>query len=260
MMIKILFISDIVGEPGRNILTQRVPEIVDKESPDFIIANAENAAGGKGLTDSTAREIFNAGVDVLTLGNHAFARKEIEEIINDPSIIRPANYPSNVQGRGYGIYNIDGKGKIAVINLMGRVYLPNIDCPFRKAVEVLEEIGNETKVIFVDFHAEVTSEKVAMGLHLDGKVSAVIGTHTHIPTADERILPNGTAYLTDAGMTGPRDGVIGMDKEVVFKRFLTGLPHHYVIAKGQVIMQGCILEIYPDTGKAKSIKRFSILG
>ena len=257
---KVLFVADIVGQPGREILSNRLPELKDREKPDFIIANGENAAGGKGLTAVVAQEIFNSGVNVITLGNHAFDRKEIEEAITNPRILRPANYPPNVQGKGYGVYSIDGKGKIAVINAMGRVYMPIIDCPFRGMNDVLEKISGETKVIFVDFHAEVTSERVAMGWYLDGRVSAVIGTHTHIPTADEKILPQGTAYITDAGMTGPCEGVIGMDKEIVLKRFLTGLPHPFAVAKGQNIMQGCVVEIDESTGKARSIKRFSVEG
>ncbi|MCX5781264.1 MAG: TIGR00282 family metallophosphoesterase [Elusimicrobia bacterium] len=257
---KILFIADVVGQPGRETLCKRFPEIKEKEKPDFIIANAENAAGGKGLTGPTAREIFGCGIDVITLGNHAFDRKEIEEVINNPKILRPANYPPNVQGKGYGVYHLDGKGKIAVINIMGRIYLPNIDCPFRGINDILEIIKKETKVIIVDFHAEVTSEKNAMGWYLDGRVSAVIGTHTHIPTADEKILPLGTAYITDVGMTGPVEGVIGMDKEIVLKKFLTGLPHPFVVAKGQTVMQGCVVEIDENSGKAQSIRRFSIQG
>ncbi len=241
-------------------MRQRLSELKEKENPDFIIANGENAAGGKGLTGPVAQEIFNCGVNVITLGNHAFDRKEIEEAITNPRILRPANYPPNVQGKGFGVYTIDGKRKIVVINLMGRVYLPMTDDPFREANEVLEKVANETKVIIVDFHAEVTSEKVAMGYYLDGRVSAVLGTHTHIPTADEKILPLGTAYITDTGMTGPAEGVIGMDKEIVLKRFLTGLPYPFVVAKGQNIMQGCVLEIDDNSGKAKSIKRFSIEG
>ena len=257
---KILFVADIVGQPGREMLSNRLPELKDRENPDFIIANGENAAGGKGLTALVAQEIFNCGVNVITLGNHAFDRREIEDAITNPRILRPANYPPNVQGRGFGIYSIDGKGKIAVVNAMGRVYMPIIDCPFRGMNDILEKIAGETKTIVVDFHAEVTSERVAMGWYLDGRVSAVIGTHTHIPTADEKILPQGTAYITDAGMTGPSEGVIGMDKEIVLKRFLTGLPHPFVVAKGQNIMQGCVLDIDEGTGKARSIKRFSVEG
>lgn len=255
---KIIFLGDIVGEPGRETLKQRLPDLLENEKPDFIIANAENAAGGKGLTASIAGELFDRGINVLTLGNHTFDRKEIENIINNPKILRPANYPPGVPGQGYGIYNIDGKYKLAVVNLMGRVYLPDIDCPFRGINEILEKIYSETRNIILDFHAEVTSEKQAMGWFVDNRISAMIGTHTHIPTADERIMQGGTAYITDAGMTGPCMGVIGMDREIVIKKFLTGIPQHFVVAKGETVMQGCIIEINPNTGKALSIKRFSI--
>lgn len=255
---KVLFIADVVGQPGREILSNRLPELKEKEKPDLVIANGENAAGGKGLTEPVAQEIFNSGVNVITLGNHAFDRKEIEDAINNPRILRPVNYPPNVQGKGFGVYSVDGKGKVAVVNAMGRVYLPIIDCPFRAMNDVLEKLAGETKVIFLDFHAEVTSEKVAMGWYLDGRVSAVICTHTHIPTADEKILPQGTAFITDTGMTGPSEGVIGMDKEIVLKRFLTGLPYPFSVAKGQTVMQGCIVDIDESTGKARSIRRFSI--
>lgn len=255
---KILFIGDIVGHPGREILSRLLRNLKEQEKPDFVIANAENAAGGKGLTSAVASELFNLGIDVLTLGNHSFDRKEVEQVISNPNILRPANYPPNVPGQGYGIYNLKDGTIVSVLNLMGRVYLPAIDCPFRTANAILEKIYPHTKNIFVDFHAEVTSEKQAMGWYLDGRVSAVIGTHTHIPTADEKIMPGGTAYLTDAGMTGPSGGIIGMDRDLVIKRFLTGMHEHYVIAKDSPIMQGCFVEIDSATGKSTSIRRFSL--
>lgn len=257
---KVLFVADIVGQPGREILKKKLPELKNKEKPDFIIANAENAAGGKGLTPGVSTEIFLTGVNVLTLGNHAFDRKEIDSIIKDDRILRPANYPPNVPGIGWNIYNLGDSLKLAVINIMGRVYMPIIDCPFRKINEILEEVSSETKNIIVDFHAEITSEKQTYGWYLDGRVSAVIGTHTHIPTADEKILPGGTAYITDAGMTGPSQGVIGMDREVIIKKYLTGLRQHFTVAKGEAVMQGCVFDIDNNTGKALSIKRFSIEG
>jgi hypothetical protein len=257
---KILFIADIVGEPGRQVLKQRLPDLLKKEKPDFVIANAENAAGGKGLTGIIADELFAHGINVLTMGNHTFDRKEIQDIIDDKRILRPANYPPAVPGNGWNIYEIPNYLKIAVISMMGRVYLPDTDCPFRKADELLEKILPETKIVFVDFHAEITSEKQTLGWYLDGRVSAVVGTHTHIPTADERILTEGTAYLTDAGMCGPYEGVIGMEKEVIIKKYLTSIPQHFVVAKGQTIMQGCIVEVNNASGKAENIKRFSILG
>ncbi|HBU70266.1 MAG TPA: TIGR00282 family metallophosphoesterase [Elusimicrobia bacterium] len=255
---KIVFISDIVGEAGREILSDKLPGLIAAEKPDFVVANAENAAGGKGLTSPVARELFSLGIGCLTLGNHSFDRKEIENIIDDPRILRPANYPDIVPGQGHGIYEAKNGKMVGVINLMGRVYLPATDCPFRKAAALAEKIREQAKVILVDIHAEVTSEKQAMGWYLDGSVSAVIGTHTHIPTADERIMPQGTAYITDAGMTGPYEGVIGMDREVVLKKFLTGIPQHFVIAKGASVMQGCVIEADDAGGKASSIKRFSL--
>ncbi len=255
---KILFIADIVGEPGREILRNKLPELLRNEQPDFVIANAENAAGGKGLTGPLARELFDLGVMAITLGNHTFDRKEIESIIDEPRVLRPANYPPLVPGHGYGVFEAKNGKKIAVLSMMGRVYLPDLDCPFRTASCILETVLAETPVVFVDFHAEITSEKQAFGWYLDGRVSAVVGTHTHVPTADERLLPGGTAYLTDAGMTGPSEGVIGMDKEVVLKKYLTAIPQHFVIAKGASVMQGCIVEVNDGTGKAVSIKRYSI--
>jgi metallophosphoesterase (TIGR00282 family) len=254
---RVLFIGDIVGQPGRDLLARRIEGLVKAEKPDFIITNAENAAGGKGLTRPVAQELFGLGVDVLTLGNHTFDRKEIDEIIEHTNVVRPANYPPFVAGHGCGVYEArNNAGKIAVVNLMGRVYLPDLDCPFRKATELLEKLSSETKIIVVDFHAEVTSEKLAMGLFLDGRVSAVLGTHTHIPTADERVLDGGTAYISDVGMTGPGAGVIGMDRELVLKKFLTGIPQHFAVAKGFSVLQGVIIDIDGKSGRANSIRRF----
>ncbi|MFH1368306.1 MAG: TIGR00282 family metallophosphoesterase [Elusimicrobiota bacterium] len=255
---KIIFIADIVGEPGRGIIAKTLPGLVSRENPDFVIANAENSAGGKGLTGSIAGELFGLGIDVLTLGNHTFDRKEIDTAIENPKVLRPANYPPNVPGRGWNIYTAKNGKKAAVVNLMGRVYMPIIDDPFRSANELLEIINKETKNIIVDFHAEITSEKQTMGWYLDGRVSAVIGTHTHIPTADESILPGGTAYISDSGMTGPADGVIGMDKEIIIKKYLTGIPQHFVVSKGPAVMQGCVVEINENDGKALKISRFSL--
>ncbi|MFN3966411.1 MAG: TIGR00282 family metallophosphoesterase [Endomicrobiia bacterium] len=255
---KIFFVGDIVGEPGREILKEKLPDFIKENRINFVIANAENAAGGKGLTDKVAEEIFSSGVNVITLGNHTFARKEIELIINDKRILRPANYPPEVPGNRYGIYYVEGfTSPVGVINFMGRVYMPLLDCPFRTSEEIIKEISKETKIIVVDFHAEITSEKLAFGWFLDGKVSAVIGTHTHVQTADERILPQGTAYITDCGMAGPKDGIIGMDKEIVLKRYLTAMPFRFVVSKGDNILNGCIIEIDEITGKATDIKRIS---
>ena len=255
---KILFIADIVGEPGRAVIAKGLPGLFGRENPDLIIANAENSAGGKGLTSPIAKELFSLGIDVITLGNHTFDRKEIENTIDDPKVLRPANYPPGVPGKGWNIYKTKSGHKVAVINIMGRVYMPVIDDPFRAVSDIIDKVKAETKIIFVDFHAEITSEKQTMGWFLDGRVSACVGTHTHIPTADERVLPGGTAYLTDAGMTGPAEGVIGMDKEIILKKYLTGIPQHFSVAKGGSLMQGCVVEINESDGKAKSIKRFSI--
>jgi len=255
---KIIFISDIIGQPGRDIVASKLPVLREKEKPFFVIANAENSAGGKGITVSIADELFALGVDVITLGNHTFDRKEAEAALSSERVLRPANYPPMAPGTGWGVYQSAEGVKVAVVNLMGRVYMPLTDCPFRAASNLLEKVSKETRNIIVDFHAEITSEKQAMGWYLDGKVSAVLGTHTHIPTADERVLPQGTAYISDSGMTGPAEGVIGMDKELVLKKFLTGIPQHFEVAKGRSIMQGCVLDIDTGSGKAQSIKRFSV--
>ncbi|MFH2070384.1 MAG: TIGR00282 family metallophosphoesterase [Elusimicrobiota bacterium] len=255
---KLLFVGDIVGEPGRTMLKDLLPGIIADNNINFTVANGENAAGGRGLTRNTADEIFSYGVNVLTMGNHTFDRKEVDLLTPDKRILRPANYPPGVPGKGWGVYDIPGEecGKIAVINLMGRVFIPAlIDCPFRTAEKILDSISQETKNIFVDFHAEITSEKQAMGWFLNGKVSAVMGTHTHVQTADERVLPDGTAYITDTGMTGPGDGVIGMDREIILKKYLTSLPYRFSVAKGPVIFNGCIVEIDEKTGKASGIER-----
>ena len=255
---KILFIADIVGNSGRKILSDKLAGFLDKEKPDFVIANAENAAAGKGLTRAIAQELFSLGINVITMGNHTFDRKEFVEIMDDPRILRPANYPPGVPGQGWGIYTASTNEAVGVINLMGRVYLPLIDCPFRAADAVIEQIRRETKVIFVDMHAEVTSEKSAITHYLDGRVSAVVGTHTHVQTADDGVRLSGTASLTDAGMTGPDEGVIGMDRDTVLKKFLTGMPQHFVEAQGDAVMQGCIVDVDAVTGMTRTIKRFSI--
>ncbi len=252
--IKVLFIGDISGESGRNIIKDELPEIKKEYHVDFTVANAENAAGGKGLTPKVSEELFDAGINVLTLGNHTFARHEITTILDDPRILRPANYPPDVPGSGYNIYQIEGK-KIAVINLMGRVFMNPLDCPFRMADKIIEKLRQETNFMLVDFHAEITSEKVALGWYLDGRVSAVIGTHTHVQTADERILPNGTAYLTDAGMTGPKDGVIGMDREIILRKYLTAMPYKFAISQTDPMLNACLIEINADTGKSIKIER-----
>ncbi len=255
---KILFIADIIGEPGRKTVDRILNEVKKNENIELTIANAENAAGGFGLTKNIAEEIFASGIEILTLGNHVWDRKEIKEIIDDPRIVRPANYPPFTPGRGYNFHSAENGIKIAAVNLMGRVYMSNLDCPFRTMDTLLPEIKKETNIIIVDFHAEITSEKQALGWYLDGKVSAVIGTHTHVQTADERVLPEGTAYITDCGMTGPRDSVIGIKKEIILKKYLTQIPIRFEVAKKDLIFSGVTIEIDEKSGKALNIKRLQI--
>ncbi len=255
-MLNILFIGDIVGRPGRNAVKELVKEYRNKYKLDLVIANGENAAGGNGITKAIADELYDNYIDIITMGNHTWDKKEIFEFIDhEQYLIRPANYPPETPGRGYGIVKVKGGIKVAVINLSGRVFLPPLDCPFRKAIELLDEIKMETKISIIDFHAEATSEKVAFGWYMDGLVSAVIGTHTHIQTADERILPQGTAYITDAGMTGPRDSVLGVEREMVIKKFISQMPVRFETAKGDSQLNGILLEINEMTGKTESIKR-----
>lgn len=255
-MLNILFIGDIVGRPGRNAVKELVKEYRNKYKLDLVIANGENAAGGNGITKAIADELYDNYIDIITMGNHTWDKKEIFEFIDhEQYLIRPANYPPETPGRGYGIVKVKGGIKVAVINLSGRVFLPPLDCPFRKAIELLDEIKRETKISIIDFHAEATSEKVAFGWYMDGLVSAVIGTHTHIQTADERILPQGTAYITDAGMTGPRDSVLGVEREMVIKKFISQMPVRFETAKGDSQLNGILLEINEMTGKTESIKR-----
>ncbi len=255
-MIRMLHIGDVIGEPGREAVAILLPRLRRELELDFVTAQGENCAGGFGITPRVAEQLFAAGVDAITLGNHAWDKKEGMELIEfDARIIRPANYPTDVPGHGWRVYSSKGGAPVGVLNLMGRVYMPNLDDPFRAASAAVEEIHKETKVILVDLHAEVTSEKQAMGWYLDGKVSAVIGTHTHVQTADERILPGGTAYHTDAGMTGPRDSIIGMKKEAGLKRFLTGIPIRFEVASGDVVLNATFVEVDETTGRAVRIER-----
>ncbi|MBS4172594.1 TIGR00282 family metallophosphoesterase [Bacillus sp. FJAT-49736] len=251
---KILFIGDVVGSPGRDMVSEYLPKLKAKYRPQFTIINGENAAGGKGITEKIYRQFLEKGANVITLGNHTWDNREIFEFIHDAKyMIRPANFPEGTPGKGLVFGNINGV-EIAVINLQGRTFLPPLDDPFRKADELVNIAKARTNIIFVDFHAEATSEKQAMGWYLDGKVSVVVGTHTHVQTADNRILPNGTAYITDVGMTGPYDGILGMDREVVMKRFLTSLPVRFEVPKtGRNQLSACIIEIDSNTGKSKKI-------
>lgn len=252
----ILCIGDIVGKPGREFINNRLPKLITEYKIDFVIANGENSAHGVGITRSTYEELLYAGVDVITLGNHAWSKKEVTEFIEDKlNIIRPANFPSNNPGRGYTILEKHGK-RIAVINLCGRVYMDSYDNPFNKADEILEKIKDKADIIIVDFHAEATSEKLALGWYLDGRVTAVFGTHTHVQTSDERLLPKGTGYITDVGMTGPYDSILGVDKDIIIKKFVTMMPGKFEVADGKAVFCAILLEV--DDNKLKSIKRLSI--
>ncbi|MFH1878234.1 MAG: TIGR00282 family metallophosphoesterase [Candidatus Omnitrophota bacterium] len=253
---KILFLGDIVGNPGREIIEKQLWDIRKKEDINFVIANGENSAGGSGVTPKIAEELFSSGVDVLTSGDHIWKKREIYEFLErSDRLLRPLNYPRGVPGKGFSVIEINGLERMAVINILGRVFMDAVDCPFAAVREVIEKIKEQTPVIVVDFHAEATSEKVAMGWYLDGAVSAVIGTHTHIQTADEKILPQGTAYITDCGMTGPYDSVIGRKKENIIARFLTHLPNRFEVASEGVEMHGVIVEVDEKTGKALGIRR-----
>jgi metallophosphoesterase (TIGR00282 family) len=249
----ILAIGDIVGKPGRQAIHALVPDLRQEYGIDLVIANGENAAGGFGLTIGTAQELLDDGVDVITSGNHIWAQKEIIAYLDeDVPILRPLNYPPGVPGRGYLL-----KNGALVVNLMGRTFMNSYDCPFRAMDALLAELSSKAKVIIVDFHAEATSEKVAMGRYLDGRVSAVLGTHTHVGTIDARILPGGTAYVTDIGMTGPDDSIIGDDAEAVIQRFLTMLPHRLAVGKGKPIFNAIMVGLDEKSGRATSIERIS---
>jgi metallophosphoesterase (TIGR00282 family) len=257
--LNILVIGDIVGRPGRRALKQGLAKIQKEEDISFTIANAENAAGGRGLTRAVMDEILGAGIDVLTMGNHVWDNKDIFNFIDDEfRLLRPANYPSPCPGQGYHIYKAGFSKNIAVINLSGRVFISNLDCPFRLMDSILSEIEGDADIIIVDFHGEATSEKLAFAYYVDGRVTAVLGTHTHIQTSDERILPRGTAYITDLGMTGPSDSVLGMDKEIVIEKFLSGRPARFEVASGSSQLQGIILRLDELSDKVLEIKRVSI--
>jgi metallophosphoesterase (TIGR00282 family) len=255
---KLLFIGDVVGRPGREILRKGLRALIERTDADLVVANVENAAAGFGLTRDIGETLLEAGVDVMTSGNHIFDKKEVLEYIgSQPRLLRPSNYPPGVPGRGaYVAQTRDGRA-VGVINAMGRVFMVPIDDPFAGVLREIEGIRHRTRVILVDFHAEATSEKVAMGWHLDGKVTAVVGTHTHVQTADERVLPGGTAYITDAGMTGPHDSIIGMERQPSLARFLTGMPTKFEPAAGNPRMNGVLIDADDKTGRAISIARIS---
>lgn len=254
-----LFIGDVVGEPGRDAVRAVLPELLREEQYDFVIANGENAAGGVGITYDTAQELYDAGVDAITLGNHAWDRREALRLVaDDRRVVRPANYPPGAPGEGGVVLRVRDGLQIGIINLCGRVFsVPNLDCPFRTADTLVAALSRETKCIVVDIHAEATSEKTALGWYLASRVSAVVGTHTHVQTADERILPEGTAYITDVGMTGPRDSVIGMKRELVVERFVSQLPVRFEVAGGDTIFCAISMEFDDVTGRATSVRRIS---
>jgi 2',3'-cyclic-nucleotide 2'-phosphodiesterase len=253
---KILFIGDIVGSPGRQIVIDRLADIAQSRQVDLVLANGENAASGFGITPRLAEQLFAAGIEVLTGGNHIWDRKEILEYIpQHPRLLRPANFPEINPGAGLYVGTARNGVPYAVLNLQGRVFMAANDCPFRAADRELARIPADVRVIFVDIHAETTSEKEAMGWYLDGRVSAVVGTHTHVATADERILPGGTAYQSDVGMTGPHDGVIGMDRAAILRRFLDGQPARFEVAGGDIQMNASLIDVDQATGRARGIER-----
>lgn len=253
----VLMIGDIVGRAGRRAAKENIPELCKEFGIDFVVANGENAAGGNGLTQEVALDLFSCGIDVLTMGNHVWNKKEIFSFIDkETRVIRPANFPPGVPGRGLDVFKTRRGEPIGVLNLSGRIFMSNnLDCPFRKADELLEQLRSMARVLVVDFHAEATSEKIALGWYLAGRVSAVCGTHTHVQTADEKILPGGTAYISDVGMTGPCDSVIGVKKEFVIDRFITQLPKRFEVAPGFYQFNAVLIEIDETNGEAKRIER-----
>ena len=254
---KILFVGDIFGKPGKRVASEFIPRLIEERGIDFVVANGENSAGGFGITENIARRMFSYGIDVITSGNHIFDRQEATRLLEVEStrLLRPANYPPRVPGKGYTVVQSKSGIKVGVINLQGRIFMNPIDCPFQTADSILERIRQETRVILVDFHAEATSEKMGMGWHLDGRVSAVLGTHTHVMTADEKILPKGTAFISDVGMTGPHDSIIGVKIEQSLPRMLKQIPIRFSPAEGGVMFSAVIMEINEKTGGALSIER-----
>jgi 2',3'-cyclic-nucleotide 2'-phosphodiesterase len=256
--VRILYIGDIFGRPGRSIVKERLPGLLSEYAPDLVLANGENAAAGFGITPHLVDELLGLGIAVLTTGNHIWDRKEIFPYLAehaDGPLLRPANYPLSVPGRGLYLGKTQAGLEYAVINLQGRVFMAPTDCPFRTVDTLLESVPESVKIRFVDMHAEATSEKLAMGWYLNGRVTAMVGTHTHVPTADEMVLPGGTAYITDMGMTGPYESVIGVDKDAVIRKFLNQIPERFEVAKGDVRLCGVLVEADTQTGQAISIER-----
>jgi metallophosphoesterase (TIGR00282 family) len=258
---KVLLIGDIIGKPGRQMLEMFLPSLIEEHNLDLVIANAENAAHGFGVTPDTADHLYRTGVDILTSGNHIWDKKEVFEYISKESrLLRPANYPPNVPGKGYAITLTRSGRKAGVINLQGRIFMGPSDDPFAAGMQLVDKIRRETPIIFVDMHGEASSEKQAMGWYLDGKVTAVYGTHTHVPTSDLRILSSGTAYVTDIGMTGPYDSVIGIDKDQIIQKFLDQMPTRFEVAKENPILEAILVQLDPETGHALKIERITRKG
>lgn len=255
---KLLFIGDIVGQPGRRVVKELVPRLRSKHHLDVVVANGENSAGGSGITVKTAEEIFSAGVDIITSGDHLWDQKDVMELLaSEPRFVRPLNYPAGTLGRGSVVFEKQGGPKLAVLNLQGRTFMPPLENPFHAALAEVKRLQQGTRSIFIDFHAEATSEKVALARMLDGQVSAVVGTHTHVQTADEQIFPGGTAFLCDAGFTGPHESVIGREIDPIVQRFLTNMPQRFEVAKERVMLQGALIDIDELTGRALRIQRVS---
>jgi 2',3'-cyclic-nucleotide 2'-phosphodiesterase len=256
---RVLFIGDIVGKVGGSTVKALLPKLADKYKLDLVIANGENIAGGFGLTEQLVSELFRMGVHIITTGNHVWDKKDILNYISKENrVLRPLNYPPGVPGYGSIVYPLSDGTKVGVLNLLGRVFMPSLDCPFRTALPEIEYLKKETNIIIVDLHAEATSEKIAFGYFADGKVSAVIGTHTHVQTADEKILPQGTAYITDVGMTGPSYSVIGIEVDQIIQRFMTGMPDRFITAGGAGVFSAVVVEINIDSGKATAIQRLQM--
>jgi metallophosphoesterase (TIGR00282 family) len=256
--VKLLFIGDVVGEPGRHALRQLVPKLRESLALDMVIANGENSAGGAGITVNTANEILAAGVDIITSGDHLWDQKEVTILLQtEPHFLRPFNYPPGTIGQGSTVWRADGKPPVAVLNLQGRTFLQPLENPFLCARAEVCRLRQMAKIVFVDMHAEATSEKIAIARMLDGQVSAVVGTHTHVQTADEQIFPGGTAYLTDAGFTGPHESVLGREIEPIIQRFCTNTPQKFGVASGRILLQGALVQIDPQTGRALAIRRIS---
>ena len=256
--VKILFIVDIVGEPGRRAVKQMVPQLRQRHALDLVMANGENSAGGSGITPKTAEEIFSAGVDIITSGDHLWDQKEVVSLLeNEKRFLRPLNYPPGTPGQGSAIFHLPGRPAVAVLNVQGRTFMPLLENPFLAAQTEVQRLRQTTKIIIVDMHAEATSEKISLARMLDGQVSAVMGTHTHVQTADEQIFPGGTAFLCDAGFTGPHESVLGREIEPVIRRFLTNMPQRFEVAANRVLLQGAVFEIDDASGRTLNIQRIS---